>query len=160
MTAQESEEAQLAHQVAMHPFLRGLPADHVGELAACAGAVDFEPGELLFRQGEVADRFMLVRSGLVSLEVAEDEYHYRTIQMLTEGDALGWSWLFSPSEWAFDARAQTRVRVISFDADCLSELCERQTDLGYQLLLRIAGVMADRLQAARRQVLDLSRPSY
>ena len=62
--------------------------------------------------------------------------------------------------WHFDARAQTPVQAICFDAVCLRELCEQDHELGYRLMQRIAKVMADRLQATRHQVTELLRPSY
>jgi hypothetical protein len=49
---------------------------------------------------------------------------------------------------------------VSFDAERLRALCDQNHELGYRLLLRIAGVMSGRLQATRRQVLELSRPAY
>ncbi len=149
----------LSHQVARHPFMRGLDDDSIAAMGRFARRADYSAGEYLFRQGEEADRFFLVRSGLVSLEVSDDPYHFRTIQTIREGDALGWSWLFSTT-WAFDARAQTVVHSMCFAADEIRSLCEDRPRFGYELLLRIAGVMADRLQATRRQVVELSEPRY
>lgn len=153
-------DALLAHQVTVHPFLRGLGRPQVAALATFAERADFAAGTHLFRQGDPADRFFLVRSGLVSLEVSDDPHHFRTIQTIREGDAVGWSWLFEPRTWAFDARAQTVVHSVCFRSEPLQELCRDDPRFGYDLLMRIAGVMAERLQATRRQVIELSKPRY
>ena len=37
---------------------------------------------------------------------------------------LGWSWLFPPYRWHFDARALSAVRATAFDGACLREKCD------------------------------------
>jgi hypothetical protein len=68
---------------------------------------------------------------------------------------LGWSWLGPPHRWLFEGRAVTLVRAIALDGACLREKCEANHDLGYELLKRVTHVIADRLAAARLQLLDL-----
>ena len=50
--------------IAHAPVFAGLPADDLTLIAGCAKNVGFEEGELLFREGEAADTFYLVRRGL------------------------------------------------------------------------------------------------
>lgn len=156
----EQRQDPLHHHLRLHPFLRGLSDSHIEAIADCASPVQFSSGEVIFRQGEAADRFYLIRTGMVALLVRTDTLHDRRIQMLKEGDVLGWSWLFKPQEWAFDATAETPVRAIAIGGDCLKATFDEHPQLGLSVLYRIAEVMADRLQASRRQVTDLSRPRY
>ena len=147
------------HQVSVHPFVRGMAPEHIATIASCSEPVRFDSGSFIFHAGESADYFYLIRTGLVSLEVSRDELHPQTIQTLSEGEALGWSWRFEPYRWIFDARAQTPVQAISIDASRLRELCAEDHALGYELMLRISEVIVGRLQATRTQVLNLSSPS-
>jgi CRP-like cAMP-binding protein len=78
-----------------------------------------------------------------------------TIETLGEGDLLGWSWLFPPYRWQFDALAIEAVRAIAMDGKCLREKCEKDHDLGYDLMKRFSRIMTLRLQAARLQLLDI-----
>jgi hypothetical protein len=78
-----------------------------------------------------------------------------TIETIGEGEVLGWSWLFPPYRWQFDAQAVGLVRAIAFDGRCLRGKCEEDHDLGYWLMQRFAQVMSQRLQATRLQLLDL-----
>ncbi|HYN39568.1 MAG TPA: hypothetical protein VES39_09975, partial [Rhodospirillales bacterium] len=74
---------------------------------------------------------------------------------LRDGDPLGWSWLIPPYTTHFDARALELTRVICFDAACLRGKMEEDHAFGYELYKRMVPVMASRLAAARRQMIDV-----
>jgi CRP-like cAMP-binding protein len=131
---------------------------HVEMMAECAAVVRYDSGEVIIREGEEADRFLLIRTGMVAMEASADAHHLRMIQMLKEGDVLGWSWLFPPQTWQFTAVATTPVQAISLEAGCLRERCDLDPALGYDLMSRISRVIAMRLQATRRQMVELARP--
>ena len=61
---------ELRKHIAATPFLSGLSDRHVGVIAECACHTEFEAGEVIFRQGETANRFYLVERGAVQLEAA------------------------------------------------------------------------------------------
>ena len=69
---------------------------------------------------------------------------------------LGWSWLFPPYYWHFDARAVELTEAVFLHGAPLREECEADHDLGYELVKRMAEVMLKRLQATRRQLLKWS----
>jgi CRP-like cAMP-binding protein len=124
-------------------------------LAGCATNVRFNPNEFIFREGEAADKFYLIRHGKVSLGVYTPGHGSMTIQTVNEGDVLGWSWLFEPYQWHFDARALVLTRAVSFDGECMRTKCEADHDLGYELMKRFGQIIIQRLQAARLQNLDM-----
>jgi hypothetical protein len=78
-----------------------------------------------------------------------------TIDKIQEGEVLGWSWLFPPYQWHFDARALQLTRAVAFDGKCLREKCEKDARFGYDFVSRFSLVIMQRLQAARLQLLDL-----
>ncbi len=78
------------------------------------------------------------------------------IETLQRGEVVGWSWLFEPYRWQFDARAtRADARVVGFDGACLRGKCEADHELGYQLMRRFAASLIERLQATRLQLLDV-----
>jgi CRP-like cAMP-binding protein len=121
----------------------------------CASNVRFDAGETIFRTGEEANTFYLIRHGKVALETSAPERGTAIIQTLTDGDVLGWSWLVAPFRWRFHARALEPVRAIALDGRCLRGRSEEDHDLGYELMKRCAQVMEQRLQATRLQLLDV-----
>ena len=138
-----------------HPFFEGLAENYVEVIAGCAGNVHFQKGSYLFHEGDPANQFYLMRGGRVALEVAVPGRQPVTLQTIQDGDVIGWSWLFPPYHWQFDARAVENVRATAFDGACLREKCAADHDLGYELAMRSAQIMLSRLQATRLQLLDL-----
>ncbi len=148
----------IEHHLSVHPFLRGIGPAGIADLVDCAELVTFDTGQEVIKLGDPAGHFLLIRTGMIAVEVPRDQHHEVTIQLLKEGDALGWSWLFPPYEWQFDAHARTRVQAVAFSADCLRETFAHNHELAYEITRRMAEIIADRLHAARYQIRELSRP--
>lgn len=145
----------LEETLAEHPFFHGLEPHYLQLAVGCASNVRFDAGEFIFREGEEANHFYLIRHGKVSLEVFAPNRGSLVIQTLEEGDILGWSWLIPPYQWRFDAKAIELTRAIALDGKCLRGKCEEDHDLGYELLKRFAAILGQRLDATRFQLLDL-----
>jgi CRP-like cAMP-binding protein len=141
--------------VAESPVFEGLTQEQLEFIAGCAQNTGFKAGERLFREGDPADTFYLVRKGRVSLSTHAPARGSVVIETLDPGEIVGWSWIFPPYVWHFDARAVDEVRVVSFDGACLRGKCESDHALGYELMRRFAGVMIDRLLHTRLRLLDL-----
>lgn len=137
------------------PFLGGLGSEQLALLAGCAGNVRFEAGASLFREGDAADTFYVVRHGSVALETFVPARGPVVIETIESGEVIGWSWLFAPYRWHFDARALTVVRATGFDGACLRQKCESDPALGYALMGRFAQVLIERLQWMRLRLLDV-----
>jgi len=145
----------LERVLAEHPLLKGCQPHYLQLLVGCASNVRFNAGEVIFRQGEEADLFYLIRQGRVALEIPDAGRGPIIVQTLAAGDVLGWSWAITPYRWHFDARAVELTRAIAFDGKCLREKCEVDHDLGYEVMRRVTRVMEHRLQATRLQLLDV-----
>ncbi len=138
--------AALEKQIAAHPLLRGMKPEHLKVLADCAMPAEFKEGERIFREGDPANRFYLLEEGNVSLESHGKDEAPVSIQMIGAGDVLGWSWLFPPYYWHFDARALEPVKAIFFYGTWLREYSNQDHDLGYELMKRMAEVVIRRLR--------------
>jgi CRP/FNR family cyclic AMP-dependent transcriptional regulator len=145
----------LEQLIAATPLFAGLSAAHLQLIAGCGANEGFAAGAPLFREGAPADRFFLIRKGAVALEVDAPGRGPLVIETLLGGDVVGWSWLFEPYRWQFDARAREPTRVVAFDGACLRGKCEADHELGYQLMKRFAASLTERLQATRLQLLDV-----
>jgi len=137
------------------PLFNGLSDDYVGLIAGCGSNVVFGPDEVLFREGDTADTFYVIRHGRVAVETFVPSSGPMTIETIEPGEIVGWSWLFPPYRWQFDARAVTTLRATAFDGACLRGKCEEDPRLGYELMTRFAQVIVDRLQWTRLRLLDL-----
>lgn len=148
----------LAETLAAHPLFQGLGADTMTFLEGCAANEVFQAGSYLFKAGEASDRFFLLREGDIALEIQIPGRARLTVKSLHPGEVVGASWMLPPYTWRFDARALSAVRATSIDAHCLRRKCDDNPALGYEVFKRFLPILADRLQAARVQLVDLYAP--
>lgn len=150
-----TEIEPMTTRVALHPFLAGMNHAELALLVDCAMVVRFEPGQLIFSEGELANRFYLIESGRVILESSARFDDAVEIDTVGAGDLLGWSWMFPPYVWHFTARAVEPTVAIFFYGTILREYCERNHSLGYELFKRMSAVMIKRLQSTRNKMLPI-----
>ena len=152
------DREKLEADVAAHPYLIGISSHHVRLLVDCAMRAQFTAGQVIFRKGETANRFYLIESGRVALESSAGDQVVR-IGEVGAGDLLGWSWIFPPYLWHFDARAVEPTTAIFLYGTILREYCEADPALGYELFKRMSEVMMRRLQAAREKLSEAMKKS-
>lgn len=149
------ETHNLEKIIAEHPFFAGLDREYIHVLVGCASNVRFDPGKYVFREGEEANEFYLIREGRVAIEILPPHRRAIVVDTLDKGEILGWSWLFPPYQWRFQARAIDGARAIALDGRCLRNKCDADKTLGYELLKRFSQVVGGRLDATRMQLVDI-----
>jgi CRP/FNR family cyclic AMP-dependent transcriptional regulator len=141
--------------IRQHQFFQGMEERHIPLIAGCAKNVRFEEGCVIFHQGDPADQFYLIHEGRVAVELIIPARGLTTVQTVGEGDVLGWSWLLPAYRWSFHARAQQPTRALAFNSKCLRAKCEKDHDLGYEVLKRLTNIVTERLEATNLQLLDV-----
>ena len=141
-----------------HPFLHGLDEQYIALLASFARLDVAQPGQYLFRTGDVADCCYLIRHGQVAIEVHHPVKGPIAIQTVGPDKVIGWSWLAPPYRWSFDGRAVSLTRGVCIDGPRLRKAFEADHELGYHILRRFTPIIVERLEAARLQLLDLYGP--
>ena len=136
------------------PFFADMSREHLDFISGCASHVRFRGGDLVLTQGRKSDRFYLIRSGEISLELHAAN---RTLEITTvgEGEMVGWSWLVPPYTWHYDGRAINDVCLFAFNADCVRNKCDADPVFGYDMFKRFSSLIVDRLMATRIQLLDI-----
>jgi CRP/FNR family transcriptional regulator, cyclic AMP receptor protein len=141
--------------IAESPVFHGLAQQHLDLIAGCASNTGFETGERLFREGDAADVFYLIRHGIVAVEIYIPNRGQLTIQTAGAGEIVGWSWLLPPYRWHFTGRAVEDVRAVQFDGTCLRNKARINTTLGYELTTRFAQKLVASLEATQLQLTDM-----
>jgi CRP/FNR family transcriptional regulator, cyclic AMP receptor protein len=137
------------------PIFQGMSQEALELLSGCASNVRLADDEMLFREGDEANTFYVIRHGRVALETFVPTRGPVTIETIDPGEVVGWSWLFAPYRWHFDARALGLVRATKFDAACMRAKCEQDPAFGYDLISRFTQVLIERLQWTRLRLLDV-----
>jgi CRP-like cAMP-binding protein len=153
ITSRDTRQQEPRLRVSDHPFFRGLSPALIE--AVSQGSIDttYETGELLVREGDVADRFHLIFHGKVAVEVGRSEGTRRLVQIVGPGEVLDWSWISPPYLWQFDGRAVKETRVVSLDTAVLRHALESRPVEGYRFLQRLLPVIGQRLENTRVQLL-------
>lgn len=144
-----SKNKNIEQRVAAHPFLKGMEAHQLAVLSQSAMPTEFNAGQLVFKAGDPANGFYLLESGAVSIEASERDNKPVVVDVVRAGEPLGWSWIFEPYHWQFDARATEPTRVICFSGILLRQHREEDLTLSHELFKRMCEVMVRRLQHAR-----------
>jgi len=137
-----------------HAFFHELDDRFLKILSNSSAVLEIKKGDVLFHQGERADKFYLLRNGQVSVQVPALVGPTLEIQALSKDQILGWSWLIPPYRWHFQARAVEDSELLEFDGSAILVHCEKDPKFGYELLKRFAGLMSERLDAAREKIMD------
>ncbi|MFB7596180.1 Crp/Fnr family transcriptional regulator [Streptomyces sp. NPDC056160] len=135
-----------------------LPAEHRAQLMSLARDVSFGTGARLFEEGQHAERFWIVKTGTIALDLHVPGRRAAVIETLGHGELVGWSWHFPPYLWHLGAEATSPVRAHEFDAATVRMLCERDAEFGRAVARWVGQVAAHRLHAARVRLLDLYAP--
>ncbi len=141
-----------------HAFFSGLDDDFLQFVSDSATEQRISKGDVLFRQGERADKFYLLRNGRISMQIPALVGPTLEIQNLGENQILGWSWLIPPFRWHFLARAQEETDLLEFDGSAILARCEEDPKFGYELFKRFTALMSERLDVARQKMMDQWNP--
>jgi CRP/FNR family transcriptional regulator, cyclic AMP receptor protein len=140
-----------------HPFVSDFsPADRT-RLAALAREVRFEPDQVIFREGDDYSVFYLLGKGMVALEL-EVPGHLLRVQTLYAGDVFDWSALLPHAGKHFQARALDAVTALAFEGEQLLATFRADPQFGLTFMLRLMGVVSERLRNTRLQLLDMYSP--
>jgi len=140
-----------------HPFVAEFSPQHAARLAEMARPVQFEAGQIIFHEGDDYSVFYLLGSGMVALELEAPGQVLR-VQTLYGGDELDWSAVLQHAGKHFQARALEPVTALAFEGEQLLASFKADPEFGLAFMLRLMGVVSERLRATRVQLLDMYSP--
>ena len=156
LTAPKAKTVFTGETLPVHPLFEGMGKRYRQILAEYAMRASFEPGTQVVETGEPANCLYLVVSGLIALETPGGRSALR-VQTIGPGDVLGWSWLFPPYYWHFNAVAEAPTECILFYGSRLLQECDRDHDFGYELFKRMSRILISRLQSTREKWIEAAQ---
>ena len=145
---------QVLHQ---HPFVAEFREEHVARLATMAKEVHFDEDQVIFHEGDDYSVFYLLGEGMVALELEVPGQVLR-VQTLYAGDELDWSAVLPHAGKHFQARALSPVTALAFEGHQLLASFKSDPEFGLAFMLRLMGVVSQRLRATQVQLLDMYSP--
>ena len=140
-----------------HPLVSDFAPQDQARLAAIAKEVRFASNEVIFHEGDDYSVFYLLGKGMVALEL-EVPGHVLRVQTLYGGDVFDWSALLPHAGKHFQARALEPVTALAIEGDQLLASFKADPQFGLAFMLRLMGVVSERLRNTRLQLLDMYSP--
>lgn len=137
------------------PFFAGMTHDQIRVVAETGTFVSYHEGQTIFTEGSEALGPYLILDGDVALEMQTPGHGPQVILTLHSGDFLGWSWLYPPYRWTYDAHVHSNAKAIRFNGPELKKASEDDPALGYELMRRFTKMLVNRMQSIRIQLLDV-----
>jgi CRP-like cAMP-binding protein len=142
------ERVELLEQA---PLFSVLDTADLRSLSEKFHPVRYGRGEMVFREGEPAERLFLIQSGRVKLTIASPEGQELLIAVLGRGQIFGELAVIDRGPRAMNARAMEEAQLFALDADVFWTVLENRPTLARRLL----ELMARRLRRADQTSQDL-----
>lgn len=141
--------------ISEHLFFQDLSKEQVDSLANCASFEIIDTDKYIFTAKQEARNFYLILEGSVGLQLFSHERGIINLETIQGGEFLGWSWLFPPYKWRFDAKVIEKAKVLVFDANALKKIMSNDHQLSNIIHKLFTQIIIERLQAIRYKFLDV-----
>ncbi len=143
-------------------IFEGLTEGELRRIAPICREEVYEPGEVIFKEGEVAKDLCLVVDGKVALEIELQPWphapiRHTTVDLVTRGETFGWSALVEPYIFTLSAKCVERAKVIAIDGSELRRLLDTDSHIGYKVMGKLSHVVASRLRDTRAKLMEFLR---
>ena len=149
-------DENLIEVLAKIEFLHGLGEDDLNRLAEISRLEEFAAESTVFKEHDPSNTVYFIVSGKVALVTCTPKVGCRTLTQVGPGELMGWSSLTGRNRLFDTARALVASSAIAINGEKLLALCEEHPKLGFELIHRVADVLAQRLASTRLQLLDMT----
>ncbi|MBM4465070.1 MAG: cyclic nucleotide-binding domain-containing protein [Chloroflexi bacterium] len=144
------------------PIFEGLTDDELERIAAFCREEVYEAGTTIHEEGSVAEYMYIVQGGKVILELELELQPYAsprrtTIEVVSKGEAFGWSALVEPYTRTLSARCTERTSLIILKGSDLLDWFASEPHVGYKVMTGIAKIVGSRLRDTRDKLVSFVR---
>jgi CRP/FNR family transcriptional regulator, cyclic AMP receptor protein len=119
-----------------------LRSDEMARLADASRQEELRRGDVLFREGDEADRLYVVVQGRIAISKRSVDGRESVVALMEEGDLFGEMGLFQPQGRSAEARALEPSTVLAVAFGPVREIYEERPEL----LWGVVSLLADRLR--------------
>ena len=132
-------------------MLAHLTDDMKERLAQIIDILKFDKDEILFTEGEPADRFYMLRSGTVLLEQRISDKVTACVGSVKPGFSFGWSAMVDNGVYTTEAVCTEPSEIYSFKRDKINNLFEQDPKMGFLIYQRLLEIIKKRLDYRTEQ---------
>jgi len=135
-------------------LFEGFETHRLKKVSALCRGGSYREGMMIFKEGDEATELYVLTEGSVALEmevrpVPERPAIPTAVEVVSKGEGFGWSALVEPHVYTLSARCMTNCTVLAIKGDMLRRVIADDPGLGYELMKRVARLIALRLSHTR-----------
>lgn len=136
-------------------LFKGVSDDTLKEIASISDTIKVGKGELVFREGEKADKLHLLVNGSIALRVnLTSRPDSVTVSFINiPHQTLGWSGVVAPNHYTASAFCEEDTELLVIPSDQFLQILDAHPEAGYKIMLRITQIISDRLRNSRQALL-------
>ncbi len=136
-----------------------LKRDELQDIAELAKVEEYDQGDMIFKEGDKAEKIYMVLEGRVSIEIEAAQGKRISVYTLTRGRFFGYPSLLRAKKFTTYAHCLDKVKVVTIVADELvNKIFKNDCRRGYLVIKKVAELIAGKLADTRIQLLSLSQP--
>lgn len=149
-------QAETTTAIKSIPWFFDLSTESIQRLNSIAEIVSINKGNLIFEEGDQHPFVYIVLEGKVRLESFVPGRGSIPILTAESLDVVGWSSMTPVvRQKTCSARVIEDTRLLVFNADNLTTCCEKDCELGFVIMRRLANIVASHLLNHRLHLLEM-----
>ncbi len=136
-------------------FLKDLDPKQLELLVPLFESFRASASTTIFEQGEPTSYLYLILSGTVAIRYKPYDGPPITLTHLHAGDVFGWSAVVRNHAYTSSALTATGIEALRVHRDDLKEFCQKNQELGYMVLEKLAENVSPRWKNAREQIRNM-----
>lgn len=135
-------------------FFQDFSESECEQLLPMTEEIEVEAGRPMYSKGDPASHIYLIREGKIILRMESHMGPYKpplevTVDIITGGDAMGWSAVVEPYIYTLGALVIDRSLLIGIKAKELRDLMNSDCTMGYKIMQQTTRLIAHRLDHTR-----------
>ncbi len=132
-----------------------LKEEMLDRLTSITDVLTYNDQEIIFREGDIADRFYMVKMGKVLLEQKMEDKITVSVGSVKVGASFGWSTMIEEGRYTTNAVCAEPCQIFSIRGERLRALCEDDSYMGYLLLQRLLVILKKRYDHRTEQFIKV-----
>ncbi len=133
-------------------LFEGLSESQINHLITIGTEIRIQAGKWLFREGNVADKLYILKSGAVELLTTVDEVELPINIVRNEGECFGTSTMVPPHQYSLSARCAEDAKLLFMKKTALDKLLKEDLKMERTMLTNLAKHFLNRLKETRQEL--------
>ncbi|MEI6289033.1 MAG: cyclic nucleotide-binding domain-containing protein [Chloroflexota bacterium] len=137
------------------PLFKDVSPEVLGKIASISEELSFNEGDIIFREGEKADKLHFLLSGGIALRVKiMTKPESVTVSFVSKSnECFGWSGLISPHHYTASAFCEENSTIMTLEGQKLLNILSENPEAGFKVMHRMANLVSDRLRNSRQALI-------